>query len=129
MQLATVVGHAVSTVKHASMTGWRLLVVQPLGTGSKPDGEPVLAVDNQGARPGSKVLISSDGKGARKLLEDAICLQQIHKCPGCATSILQTVKLVFQRPTVHQLHHNIQVTILLTGIVYRYNIGVREPGN
>jgi ethanolamine utilization protein EutN len=68
MQIGTVVGHAVSTVKHASMTGWRLLVVQPLGTASKPDGEPVLAVDNQGARPGSRVLISSDGKGARKLL-------------------------------------------------------------
>ena len=28
MQLGTVVGHAVSTVKHPSMKGWRLLVVQ-----------------------------------------------------------------------------------------------------
>ena len=68
MQLATVMGHATATVKHASMTGWRLLVVQPLGTGEKPDGEPVLAVDNQGARAGSRVLISNDGKGARALV-------------------------------------------------------------
>ncbi len=68
MQIATVVGHAVSTVKHASMTGWRLLVVQPLGAKEKPDGEPVLAVDSQGARPGSRVLICNDGKGARKLV-------------------------------------------------------------
>jgi ethanolamine utilization protein EutN len=68
MQIATVVGHAVSTIKHASMTGWRLLVVQPLGTKSNPDGEPVLAVDSQGARPGSRVLICNDGKGARALL-------------------------------------------------------------
>ena len=68
MQIAIVVGHAISTVKHASMTGWRLLVVQPLGTAEKPDGEVLLAVDSQGARPGSRVLISNDGKGARELV-------------------------------------------------------------
>jgi ethanolamine utilization protein EutN len=71
MQLATVVGHAVATMKHASMTGWRLLVVQPLAASAQPDGEPLLAVDSQGARIGSRVLLSNDGKGARELVGSA----------------------------------------------------------
>jgi microcompartment protein CcmK/EutM len=68
MQVAIVVGHAVSTVKHVSLTGWRLLIVQPLGAGDKLDGEPLLAVDSQGAGAGARVLISNDGKGARALV-------------------------------------------------------------
>ena len=43
MQTGRVVGQAVSSVKHATLTGWRLLVVQPLGAMDKPDGEPLLA--------------------------------------------------------------------------------------
>ncbi len=31
MQLARVIGHATSTIKHSSMAGWRLVLVQPLG--------------------------------------------------------------------------------------------------
>lgn len=68
MQLARVVGHAVSTVKHASLTGWRLLVVQPLTGDGKPDGEPLLAIDSLGAGRGNTVLISNDGQGARELV-------------------------------------------------------------
>jgi microcompartment protein CcmK/EutM len=68
MQRARVVGHAVSTVKHASMTGWRLAVVQPLAVSGKPDGEPLLAIDNLGAALGQVVIISNDGRGARELV-------------------------------------------------------------
>ena len=50
MQIAQVVGQAVATVKHPSMHGWRLLVVQPLAPDGKEDGEPLLAIDNLGAR-------------------------------------------------------------------------------
>ena len=45
MQIGSVVGHAVSTVKHPSLKGWRLLVVQLLMADGKPDGEPLLAID------------------------------------------------------------------------------------
>jgi ethanolamine utilization protein EutN len=69
MQLAQVVGQAVSTVKHKSLEGWRLLVVQPLGAGGSLDGEPLLAIDKLGAGIGHKVMISSDGAGARKLVD------------------------------------------------------------
>jgi ethanolamine utilization protein EutN len=68
MQLGQVVGHAVSTVKHSSMKGWKLLVVQPLTADDKPDGEPQLVIDSLGANSGSRVLISNDGKGARELV-------------------------------------------------------------
>jgi microcompartment protein CcmK/EutM len=70
MQLGSVVGIATSTVKHPSMEGWKLLVVQLLAAdGKSPDGEPVLAVDRLGAGRGEKVILTSDGKGTRELLK------------------------------------------------------------
>ncbi|MCI0683686.1 MAG: EutN/CcmL family microcompartment protein [Gemmataceae bacterium] len=68
MQIANVVGHAIATVKHPSMTGWRLLVVQPLTTDGKADGEPQLAVDALGAGTGHRVLICNDGAGTRQMI-------------------------------------------------------------
>jgi ethanolamine utilization protein EutN len=68
MQLGTVVGHAVSTVKHATMIGWRLLVVQALGADGQPDGEPLLAIDQLGCGVGDRVILSNDGQGARDLV-------------------------------------------------------------
>lgn len=69
MQVGKVIGTARATVKHPSMTGWKLLVVQPyLVDGKTPDGEPVLAVDNLGAGRGERVIITSDGAGTRQLL-------------------------------------------------------------
>lgn len=69
MQTATVVGHAVSTVKHASLQGWRLLVVQPLTPAGTPDGEPLLAIDRLGAGRGNRVIICNDGLGAREMVK------------------------------------------------------------
>jgi ethanolamine utilization protein EutN len=70
MQLGLVVGNVTSTKKHSSLSGWKLLVVQPmLADGEKPDGDPVLAIDNLGAGRGERVLITSDGKGTRKLMQ------------------------------------------------------------
>lgn len=70
MQIGSVVGIATSTVKHPSMEGWKLLVVQLLAAdGRSPDGEPVLAVDRLGAGRGEKVILTSDGRGTRELLK------------------------------------------------------------
>ena len=69
MQLGTVVGTTTSTVKHASLCGWKLLVVQFYGAdGRTPDGEPLVAVDALGAGVGAKVVLSSDGKATRELM-------------------------------------------------------------
>lgn len=69
MKTAVVEGHAISTVKHASMAGWRLLIVQPISEG-KPDGDPVMAIDMLGAGHGDTVVISNDGKAARDMVGD-----------------------------------------------------------
>jgi ethanolamine utilization protein EutN len=69
MQLGKVEGHATATIKHRSLAGWRLLVVQPLAGNGRPDGEPLLALDNLGARVDDVVLLTSDGKGARELVQ------------------------------------------------------------
>ena len=53
MQIGRVVGHATSTVKHPTLHGWRLLLVQMLTEDGKEDGEPVLAIDHLGAGAGN----------------------------------------------------------------------------
>jgi ethanolamine utilization protein EutN len=68
MQIGRVVGQAVSTVKHPTLGGWRLLVVQPLTAEGKPDGEPLLAIDSLGAGAAHRVILSNDGAGARELM-------------------------------------------------------------
>ena len=68
MLTARVVGNATATVKHPSMQGWKLLVVQPLASDGAADGDPVLAVDAFGAGNEDTVIISSDGRATRDLL-------------------------------------------------------------
>ena len=70
MQLGTVIGHATATVKHPSMVGWRLVIVQMLGINRQPEADPVIAVDKLGSAPGSIVILNSDVKGARELIGD-----------------------------------------------------------
>lgn len=68
MQLGRVVGHAVSTIKHPTLVGWRLLVVQMLGADERPDGEPVLAIDSLGAGTGARVIATTDAVLVRELV-------------------------------------------------------------
>jgi ethanolamine utilization protein EutN len=70
VQIGIVEGNATSHVKHPSMNGWRMLIVQPLDIGGHADGEPILAVDSLGAGDGAKVVISNDGRAARELVGD-----------------------------------------------------------
>jgi ethanolamine utilization protein EutN len=70
MQEALVIGTATATVKHPSLQGAKLLVVQPRKVDQlTPDGDPLLAVDTIGAGRGETVLISSDGRYARECLK------------------------------------------------------------
>jgi ethanolamine utilization protein EutN len=69
MQTAKVIGTATATVRHPSLAGCKLLVVQPLAAdGAAPDGEPQIAVDRLGAGIGETVIITSDGKVVREML-------------------------------------------------------------
>jgi aldehyde dehydrogenase len=70
MQLARVIGTATATIKHPTLQGAKLLVVQPyLADGRTPDGDPLLAVDSVGAGRGETVMITSDGRYAREWLK------------------------------------------------------------
>jgi len=69
MYLGRVVGSAVSTVKHPSLKGWKLLLVMALQADDRTiEGDPILVIDSLGAGKGQTVIITSDGIGARELL-------------------------------------------------------------
>lgn len=69
MQLARIIGTATATVKHPSLGGARLLVVQPLlADRTRPDGDPQLAIDTIAAGVGDVVVITSDGRLLREVL-------------------------------------------------------------
>ena len=70
MLLAMVEGRVVTTTKHPSMKGWKVLIVQPLDIAGRADGDPLLAIDMLGAGRGVKVVISNDGRGTREMVGD-----------------------------------------------------------
>ena len=55
MELARVIGRVVATVKYPTLTGVRLLVVQPQDAAGKPQGEPIIAADALQAGPGDLI--------------------------------------------------------------------------
>jgi ethanolamine utilization protein EutN len=70
VQLGRIIGHVTATVKHPSLNGWRMLIVQILNPSRQPEGDAVVAVDKLGAGAGSVVILNSDGKAARELIGD-----------------------------------------------------------
>ena len=70
MQLGRVIGHATSTIKHCSLNGWRLVMVQPVNVQREPEADPILAVDRLGSGPGNLVVLNTDGKAARDVIGD-----------------------------------------------------------
>lgn len=68
MQMGTVVGSATSTVKHRTLVGWRLLIVQLTAPDGRPDGEPILAGDQMGAGAGDEVIVTTDAVLVRELV-------------------------------------------------------------
>ena len=70
MLLARVEGNVVATRKHPSLTGWRLLICQPINQAGESEGVPQIAIDAYGAAMHQRVIISSDGMAARKTVKD-----------------------------------------------------------
>ena len=68
MILCRVVGNMVSTVKHPSFKGHRILIVQPIDENGNDSGREFLASDNCQACPGDVTLCSREGNTARQLL-------------------------------------------------------------
>ena len=70
MFLARVEGNVVATRKHPSFEGWRLVICQPINQAGEPEGVPQVAIDPHGAGMHQRVIISSDGSAARKVVGD-----------------------------------------------------------
>jgi len=68
MQLAKVIGRTTATIKHPTLNGWRLLLIQPLRLDGGPDGEPQVAIDHLGSGIGNIVIAAADGSAAREIM-------------------------------------------------------------
>jgi ethanolamine utilization protein EutN len=66
MFLARIDGTVTSTVKHSTLEGARLLIGQRLEQDGTASGEPLVIIDEMGARRGGIVLVSTDGDILRK---------------------------------------------------------------
>ena len=69
MKLCRVLGNVVATVKHATYTGKKLMIVEPVEADGKAVGATFLAVDLVQAGPGDRVLVMQEGNGVRQLLK------------------------------------------------------------
>ena len=70
MFLACVEGNLTATRKHPSFEGWRLVICQPINAAGDAEGVPQVAIDPHGAGMHQRVIISSDGLAARKIVGD-----------------------------------------------------------
>jgi ethanolamine utilization protein EutN len=68
MQIGKVVGTVISTHKNGTLSGAKLLLVQPLTLDDRPRGVPLLTIDSVGAGVGEKVLIVIEGRSAGEAL-------------------------------------------------------------
>ena len=68
MRIGQVIGHATATLKHSTLAGWRMLLVQPLDAVGGTDGDPLLVLGRLGSTPGDRVLLTSDGRSVRQMV-------------------------------------------------------------
>lgn len=66
MLMCRVEGSAISTIRHPSLKGWRLLICQPLDEDGSNSGLPILCLDDLGAGTHQVVIVTSDGKSVRE---------------------------------------------------------------
>ena len=62
MLMCRVEGSAISTIRHPSLKGWRLLIGQPVNENGEKEGFPILCLDGLGAGKHQLVIATSDGK-------------------------------------------------------------------
>ena len=69
MRCCRVVGPLWASVKHPAFTGHPLFVVQPLDDKGADVGTSFVAIDHVQAGVGDKVLVLTEGTGARQILK------------------------------------------------------------
>lgn len=69
MRCCRVVGPMWATVKHPAFAGKSLFVVQPIDEVGKDAGASFVAIDQVQAGVGDRVLVLTEGNGARQILK------------------------------------------------------------
>lgn len=88
MMLANVVGNVWATRKDETLTGYKLLVVQPVDAEGQPYGHVMVAADRIGAGSGEMVLITQ-GSSARRAVEgDKVAIDAV------VVGIIDTVEVM-----------------------------------
>lgn len=68
MKLAKIIKQVISTIKHPSLEGKRLFLVEPVLPDGKPCGEAFVTIDAVQAKIGSLVLVNIEGGGSMEVL-------------------------------------------------------------
>ena len=69
MFIAKIIGNVWATVKHSSLEGKKMLLIQPIDEISgKKNGSVQLSIDSAGAGVGDTVLIIDEGSSCRQIL-------------------------------------------------------------
>jgi ethanolamine utilization protein EutN len=96
LQLARVVGSAVASMKEATMTGTKLLLVEEVGPDAKPGpGAPYVAVDLVGAGEGELVLVAHGTPAARAVSAQAIAVDAA--IVGIVDALRREGKTIYQK--------------------------------
>jgi len=67
VKIARVVGNIVSTIKHETHQGMKLLIVQKVDASGKPYGSQMIAMDTACAGEGDYVLLVDEGGASRMM--------------------------------------------------------------
>jgi microcompartment protein CcmK/EutM len=68
VQIARVVGNVVSTIKHHTNEGLKLMIIQPIDGFGNPHGKQKIAIDTACAGEGDIVLLTDEGGASRMMV-------------------------------------------------------------
>jgi microcompartment protein CcmK/EutM len=69
MKICRVLGSVTAAVKHPAFAGQRLMVVQPVDEAGADTGDSYIAIDRVQSGPGDRVIVLTEGNGARQILK------------------------------------------------------------
>ena len=115
MKLCRVLGTVVSTIKHPTHLGEKVMVVQPINERGHDQGASFVAIDRAQAGPGDIVLVNQEGNGARQLYKiEQLAVQSLRnmsKSNGHSEFVVQINSMeneadeVFDRAIQHLFEH------------------------
>jgi microcompartment protein CcmK/EutM len=69
VKICRVLGNVTAAVKHPAFAGQRLMIVQPVDEAGADSGDSYIAIDRVQSGPGDRVIVLTEGNGARQILK------------------------------------------------------------